>query len=179
MQIDGTEFDCLSHLAVTVDGDWSPLSKRDWRGRANADEALVAVAFLCVDGHVAWAKSDRQSIDGLAVRLGLYHYDSTGRDVQIAFSIGRGDRRSRSNVLSPNYMPDVIAPRQFQTGVIQPFAALDGDPMIQLFALFLARSNVRSLRNGLWRVRNDLTNSLPDAFRDMLTYGRTGTLSAA
>lgn len=59
LQLDGTDFDCLSHLTVTVDGEWSPLPKRDWRGAAVADEPLVAVNLLLVDKDIEWAKSDR------------------------------------------------------------------------------------------------------------------------
>jgi len=176
MQLDGTKFDCLSHMTVNLDGEWSALPKRDWRGTAIADESLVAVAFLSVNGRIEWAKSDRNQLDGFGVRLGLYHYDSTGRDVQIAFSLAQGGRRCRSNVSSPDYVPEIFTARQLQTGVIHSFAAIDGNPTIHVFALFLARSNVRSQRNGLWRVRDDLANSLPDRFRDMMTYGRTGTL---
>ncbi|MCA9264340.1 MAG: hypothetical protein KDA60_10850, partial [Planctomycetales bacterium] len=140
---------------------------------------LVAVALLSVHDRTEWAKSDRPRMDTFDVRLSLHHYDSTGRDVQVVFCLARGDRRARSHIRSQHVVPDINAPRRFQTGVIQSFAAIDGDPPIQLFSLFVARSDVRSLRNGLWRVRGDLATSLPKAFRGMLTHGRTGSLDAA
>lgn len=101
-----------------------------------------------------------------------------GCDVQVSFSLASGDRRCRSIVASPDYVPAIVAPRTFKTGVIHSFATVEGDPTIHLFALFLARSDTRSLRNGLWRVRDHLAGSLPAAFCGMLTYGRTGALDA-
>jgi hypothetical protein len=176
MQLDGTGFDGLFQRTVTVDGDWSRLPKRDWRGTAIADEALVAVTLLAFDKHIEWCKSDRSQTGDFVVRLLLGSYDSMGRDVQVAFSLASGDRRYRSMVASPTYVPEIVAPRKFQTGVIESFAVVDGDPTIHLLGLFLARSDVRSLRNGLWRVRDHLVDSLPEAFHGMLTYGRTGML---
>jgi hypothetical protein len=42
--------------------------------------------------------------------------------------------------------------------------------------LLIARRDVRSARNGLWRVRKALATLIPEPFRRILTYGRTGTV---
>jgi hypothetical protein len=177
MELVGTRFPCLTAVAATLEGGWSPLPHRDWRGVAAAAEPLVAVAFLDCGTVVQWGKSERGSAEKLEVRLALLPYDAEGLDVQVNFSVGQGGGRWRS-VLAPSGCVSVIPDRrELRTGVIERFAELTGEPRVELSMLLIGRRDVRSARNGLWRLREALADSIPEPFRRILTYGRTGTVA--
>ncbi len=46
-------------------------------------------------------------------------------------------------------------------------------------AMFLARRDVTSVRNGIWHARSKLIEDIADPWRAVFTYGRTGTIKAA
>ena len=162
-----------------MDGGWTPAQVPDWRGLVSCEEPLVAIAFLHAGHVIEWCKSERDDAANLKVRLALYRYDSQGLDVQVCFSVGHSSRRRRSILASAAYLPAIVAQRELTTGIIEPFAVVDGDPRIELSLLLLARWDVRSARCGLWRLRKVLAPSVPEPFAHILTYGRSGKLHAS
>jgi hypothetical protein len=123
---------------------------------------------------VEWCKSERGCAENLEVRLALLPYCSEGPDVQINFSVGRGGGRWRSVLFSPPAIPAIPDHRELRAGVIERFAEVTGEPSVKLSLLLIARQDVRSARNGLWRIRETLAGSIPDPFRRLLTHGRSG-----
>lgn len=171
--------DALRQIEVSVSGEWQAGATRDWSGEARAAEPIVAVSFSVRGTQVSWCKSERARLAGQPVRFLLGHYDSGGRDVQINFSIGEGQVRSRTVVSSSTYRPPIRAAITGATASLVPFATVEGSQVVQLFALFLAGSDVKVGRNGLWHLRPKLIESVPAAFRKLLTHGRTGELAVA
>jgi hypothetical protein len=176
MNLDGTKFLKVTPLLISVEGQWSHGRVRDWCGWANATEPFVAMTFLSTPTACNWSKSERGGTPR-KIRILLGHYDEQGRDVQVNFSVAGGYQLGRSRVHSPSYRPDVLSNREFPCGVIQKFAQVEGEPCIELLVLFLARRDVRSARCGLWRLRQELAESIADdPLRQMMTCGRTGQL---
>jgi hypothetical protein len=177
MNLAGITFPCLMSVAVTLKGGSSSLPYYVWRGVMSAKEPLVAVAIMECGTTVEWCKSERGSAENLEVRLALLPFCSEGPDVQINFSVGRGGGRWRSVLSSPDAMAAIPDHRELRAGVIERFAEVTGEPSVKLSLLLIARQDVRSARNGLWRVREPLTGSIPEPFRRLLTYGRSGRLA--
>jgi hypothetical protein len=166
----------ITPFLISVKGQWSPGLARDWCGWASASEPLVALVFVCSSGGCGWIKSERGDAT-IQVRLALFPDVGPGRDVSASFSVGRGNAIGRSTVPSAVYRPVVPEQQTFQSGVIQKFTQVIGDPSLDLLILFLARRDVRSARNGLWHLRPELAESISsEPIRRMMTYGRTGHL---
>ena len=172
-------FDALRQIDVSVAGDWQADTRRDWRGKALAPEPVVAISFVVKGAQVSWCKSERPNLVGQPVRLLLGHYDSAMRDVQVSFSVGKGQVVSRTVVDSPTYRPNIQATMSVATARFLPFTTVEGSHPVELFALFLAGADVKVGRNGLWHLRRELVVSVPPDFRKLLTYGRTGEWPAA
>lgn len=170
--------DALRKINVSVCGEWLAGGTRDWRGEARAAEPIVAISFVVKGAHVEWCKSERANPESQPVRLLLGTYDSAKRDVQVNFSVGRGGVVSRTVVDSPTYRPKIQTTMTVSTTNVIQFPTVEGSRPVQLFALFLAGSDVKVGRNGLWRLRPKLVESVPVDFRKLLTYGRTGEWAA-
>ena len=145
-----------------------------WRGVATAGEPLVAIAFLQCGNVVQWYRSERGSAEKLELKFALLPYDAAGLDVQVNFSVGQGGGTWRSIVATHECVPVISDRREMQTGIIERFAEILGNPPVELSVLLIAREDVRSARNGLWRVRNQSANSILEPFQRILTYGRSG-----
>jgi hypothetical protein len=178
MTLAGAQFDGLTSLAATCHGGWSLGRTRDWCGMATCGEPLVGMAFLHAGGITEWCKSERGDEHGLKLRLALFPYDVGLEDVQVNFSVARGGCRWRCTVQSSQYIPAIPERREVRTGVIEVFATIEGDPAIEVCVLLIARRDVKSARNGLWRLRRNLASSVPEPYGRILTYGRTGTIAA-
>lgn len=170
--------DALRQLPVLVSGGWQAGPTRDWRGEARAAEPLVAIVFCVRGANVSWCKSERPNPAGQPVRLLLGHHDSEGCDVQVNFSVGAGQVRSRTVVASPSYRPLIPTPIAGATAALLPFSAVEGSHQVQLSVLFLAGSEVKVGRNGVWHLRPALVESVPEGFRELLAHGRAGELVA-
>jgi hypothetical protein len=169
MDLEGIAFEGLETLPIYLNGSWAYGAKRDWRGAARSTVPLVGMSFMQSPRHCEWCKSKKDEASP-EVRLALFPYDDVGMDVQVWF----WGLRWRSLVPSASYRPVFSDLQVLQAARIFRFATIDGDPPVNLFVLFLARSDVESSRKGLWRVRKRLESGLNEPFRRWLTYGRTG-----
>ena len=118
MNLVGSRFPCLTQLPVTLEGGWSPLPRRDWRGIAVASEPLVAVALLGSCGLVQWGRSERGSAEQLAVRLALLPYGADGLNVQVNFSVGLGGGRWQSVFPSFGCVPVILDRRELRQALL-------------------------------------------------------------
>lgn len=174
MRLDGTRLQGLTPLTLTVEGQWLPLPKRDWRGRSTSTAPVLAMSFVTSEGDCQWSKSARKEAE-IEVRVLLGHYYASGLDVQVNFGVGRSGSRSRCLVSSPTYVPVIAQRREFPCGTITSFATVDGKPAVELSVLFIARQDVKSARNGLWHLRPELAALVTDPqLHRILTYGRVG-----
>ena len=169
----------LREVDVSISGEWEAGTTRDWRGEARATEPVVAVSFCRRGSKISWCKSERPHPTAQPVRLLLGPYDSSGRDLQVNFSVGRGHVLSRTSVSSHLYRPSISPVPSAPTGRILRFSTVEGSHPVELLTLFLAGSDVKVGRNGLWHLRRNLVDSVPEAYRALLSRGRAGELTAA
>jgi hypothetical protein len=164
----------LKQIGVRLEGSWSSERHSDWRGLATADEPVVAVAFLTSEGEAGWCKSERARGPITPIRLALFWYDAVGKDVQVNFSVGEGRRRDRTLLPTTGYRPPIEG-GPYQTGQVQLFARIDGEPRVECHILFLAAEQVRVVRKGLWRVTEKVAEVGTTATKHLDAWGR-GTL---
>ena len=168
----------LHRVAVVVTGAWKPGNTRDWHGVATASVPLVGVAFVTSRGRTAWCKSTPAQPEGQPVRLFLGHYDRSGLDVQVNWSVGRGQARSRCQVESREYRPAIMLNEPVVSGHAVELATIAGTPPVVVSALFLAAADVQVGRNRLWHLLPELTSMFSEPYRAILTRGRSGENAA-
>src|SRR5262245_1522127 len=154
----GFDSRALRNVEVSISGAWREGRHRDWQGEARASEPLVAVTFAETAGVVSWCKSQRPRPDAQSVELRLGNYDSSHRDVQVSFSIGEGQVVSRTKVDSPSYLPPIPAALTARTAELVHIVSVEGSRRVDLYALFLAGSDIKMGRNGLWHLRRNLVD---------------------
>lgn len=176
MSIIDTDLSFLKSLRVEITGSWQESSRRAWRGCAISSEPVVALVISKVDKKIEWCKSERGNPDGQPVKLIMGHYDSENLDVQINYSIGGGHVCSRCITSTQRYKPELLIKRAMRAGVIEKVFQVEGSKTIELYALFLAASDVKVGRNGLWRIRDEYRDKLLSPFDEILAYGRNGEL---
>lgn len=158
---------------------------------------MAAIAFLRCERYVEWVRSVRSrprktpfssSSDDfswalarrleeceIGIRLALAPYDEAGLDVQVNVFIGGGIRRWRCTVPTAAYLPDMPPATLIETGTVALLATIEGDPKIDLLALFLAQRDTMGARNRIWHLRQCFRDGLPPQLQEALTYGRTGS----
>jgi len=178
--LQNVHFKSLRQIPVAISGEWQSGEIRDWIGTARAKESIAAISFLSDGNTIDWCKSSRPEPAGQVIRLWLGRYDAIGLDIQTSFSVGveDGNVRSRTTVESIDYKPLIETPVESNTAALLHFSDIAGTTTVQLFALFLAGSDVKVGRNGLWHLRAELVPSVPSIYREILSYGRKGSFSA-
>lgn len=157
--------------AVTLQGGWN-----DYHGQRRFLGALACAApvrvmslLACGAGH-AYTKSGRT--DGTAIEIALSdHPIWQGERRQIMLRIG--DELNTRGVLDKARGIEIPDRCIFATGMVFDWAAPDalGSP-IKL--LVIARSDLETRRNGIWRVKPHHAAALPESWRAALTATRHG-----
>ncbi len=102
--------------------------------------------------------------------------DHEGLSIQVALSILDATAYGSAIVESIQTHPMPGLEPAF-TGELVSFGVVT--PTCELMAMFLARRDVTSVRNGIWHARSKLIEDIADPWRAVFTYGRTGTIKAA
>lgn len=175
--LDAIRLKSFQSVPVHLEGHWEENPWRhDWKGIATSPVPMVALSFLEFSNQWIWCKSEKRN-GNLELRLALFPYDQQRLDVGVNFSVrNNGGCRMRSIMPSSSYRPELPDTRLLETAQLYEFATVEGNPAIKLFMLFLARTDVKGLRKGLWRVRSPLLSSVQEPLRTCLDYGRTGVL---
>ena len=160
----------VTALPVQLAGNWSVTSTRRlqggeaitrrWHGLAKADQALVALSVLVNGNFVQWGKSEvRPQTDACEVELALFPHDNIGLDVQVNVVVGDGGyRRDTTRVASVTYLPDIPDLQEIACGQLFRLATINGDPVIEVGLMFLARAEVRKGRTGNWKPRKSTSD---------------------
>jgi hypothetical protein len=151
---------------------------REWRGQFESTEAIVALALTISGSHVCWTRTSHRGTTSLPASILFAPYDEEGRRVRVGFMIMDAGTASQTVVESSQTQP-APTPQSFSTGELVTIATIPSDPVCVLQALFLARRDVASVRNGVWHARGEVAATLSEPWRKILTYGRTGELEAA
>jgi hypothetical protein len=151
---------------------------REWRGQFESSEPIVALALTISGTHISWTRTSHRGTASLETSIQFSPYDEEGRKIRVGFMILDAGTASQTVVDSMQTQPAPLL-RSFSTGELVQIAAINSEPPCELKALFLARRDVASVRNGVWHARGDVVAPLSDPWRKILTYGRTGELEAA
>ena len=128
--------------------------------------------------HICWTRTSHRGTTSLVTSILFAPYDEEGRRIRVGFMIMDAGTASQTVVESLQTQP-APKPQSFSTGELVTIATIHSDPVCELQALFLARRDVASVRNGVWHARGDVVGMLSEPWRKILTYGRTGELEAA
>jgi hypothetical protein len=159
-------------LQVTLTGEMR--GHRSWSGRAVADEPIVGMSILVAGPKGSWVKSAHREPE-LRMDLQLSSYDEGHRDVQIVAGVG-GDSVYSRCLLAAKEQALRVEPGSCRTGGPTLLAVVEGDPRIEIYALFIARADVKFGRNRLWHLRPTLAEAVQEPLRSALTRGRSGEL---
>jgi hypothetical protein len=190
MNLNGKRFDALTRVPLQLQGEWFKDTRPSsswipgassglltWRGTVECAEPLATLAFVHTATYGEWCK--RKSKDTLYVQGTISPRDFWG-EVRVCISLDRGEPWSYSSqrwghtIVAPDFLlPHIPATQTFETGQISHLMTLAGEPDLQMLILFLARTDVRLSRNGLWRIRKRLEPMIEEPFRSWLTFGRT------
>jgi hypothetical protein len=151
---------------------------REWRGQFESTEPIVALAITASGSHICWTRTSHRGTTSLAASIVFAPYDEEGRRIQVSFVIMDACTASQTVVESLQTHP-APQPQSFTTGELVMVATIHSDPACKLQALFLARRDVASVRNGVWHARGEVAGLLSEPWRTILTYGRTGELEVA
>jgi hypothetical protein len=170
-----------TRLTVNVTGGAVPhptSGYRDWKGHFASSEPIVALAVAITNNHVCWARSGHRAPDSLETRILFSPMDEHGLHIRVSFSISDATAYCDTSVDSIQVQPAPIL-RPFETGSLTRIVSVTESPFCELMALFLARRDVVSVRNGIWHASGNVVSSLSEPWRTILTYGRSGELDAA
>jgi hypothetical protein len=151
---------------------------RQWVGSVEATDPIVALVIIVSGSEVLWTRSTHHTTTSLETRILFSPYDSGARDVQVSFGISDAIAYGRTVLESALIHP---APKvgEYVTGRVVDIARIQGKPLCELKALFMLRSDVKSVRKGVWHARVEHVMSVDEPWKSILTYGRTGKVNLA
>ncbi len=146
---------------------------RLWAGTLEAEEPIVALTLLKIGDNVLWARSSHKTGTSLDLHIQYSPVSEGRRDVQVAYCVGDACTYGRSVVETAltHPSPDI---KNHVTGELFDIGVVTGTPVIELKALLMVRSDVTSVRNGVWHARVPHLGNLSEPWKTMLTYGRAG-----
>jgi hypothetical protein len=180
---------------VELRGEWSQASRRTyrsgaqigtgsgpfvdvvdlrWRGALTCDTAISGIAFLVMADTLYWVKASEAS-PSLPVGVSLHAY-SGYTDQAATFAASLADSRLPGvpvPVAADLVEACAVEAGNLTTGRVTRIARTSS---ASFFVLLMPRSCLMFGRKRLWRLREELAATLPDAARQLLTHRRTGVL---
>ena len=163
----------LTSLDITISGAWHDHGKfQRWTGVAAASQPLVGIMLLSNGRSTEWCKtSHRAKKTGLSIELTVSRIEA---ETAVAFHMGGSGLRGWVADTDQTHLPDIQPLSHCRSATRVAFAKIVGTPSMGLSFLFLARQDVRSMRVGLWRVRQHLNAAILEPWITLLDRGRTG-----
>jgi hypothetical protein len=180
-KLHGLHLKTAKEIPVTLKGVPTPhptSGYRQWVGNFEAKEPIVALVIIASGNDISWTRSTHHGSTSLETRILFSPFDSDGRDVGVSFGISDAIAHGRTTLESALIHPSAKV-GHYVTGRLADIARIDGDPICELKALFMLRSDVRSVRKGVWHTRVEHVLSVQEPWKAILTYGRTGKLTLA
>jgi hypothetical protein len=155
-----------------------------WQGRAEADTAIVAVALARHRGQLRWNKSSRRGpwsddLPGLHIGVWISELESATLVGPASVQLQLSGAAPAWSVMTRKPEPVELRERfDAVTGTPAPLLHITGDDPLDVALLFIARSDVRSLRSGIWNPREAALHGVPPDWSAILTSPRTGNRPA-
>lgn len=164
-------------VRTTLTGSWQRKRYWDWNGAITATEPIVALCLMRVGNQFNWSRSEKGSKTTLDVRLLLGYDEPDKSNVCVSFSIGDGQTRWWTRLDDPDKPPQPPEQFSFPVGRLFPFCTPFGTPQLCLYGLVLPRSQAVCARNRLWHLKAECCAGISDAWVNILTYGRSGSIT--
>lgn len=152
-----------------------------WQGRAEADSDIVPIALSRYRANLHWSRSSRHGpwtddLPGLHVGLWISEIDDAtlARPASIQLQLS-GLASAWSVMTTTPAAVDIRETIETRTGRPTTLLRIAGDDPLDVALLFIARSDVRSLRGGAWRVRDAALPGAPPLWTPILTGPRFGS----
>jgi hypothetical protein len=180
---------------VELRGEWSQASRRTyrseaqigtgsgpfvevvdarWRGALTCNTAISGMAFLVAADSLYWVKASDVS-PSLPVEVSLHAYaEYTNLGATFTASLADSGLPGVPVPVSPDLSDACdIEPGVLTTGRVTRVARTGSASFL---VLLIQRSCLKVGRKRLWRLREEVAASLPEAARQLLTHRRTGAV---
>jgi hypothetical protein len=145
-----------------------------YKGAFEGDAPLVGLAMLCEPGCIRWVKSSPTLPPRAEFELSLLGWTSSRRSALVRVELpGASISAGAEGIDEP---PDlcVVHEGNTMTGVPHVVFRL---PALTCAVVLLRRSDVKSGRNYVWRLRQEFAAQLSPTLARCMTHGRTGKLT--
>jgi hypothetical protein len=162
-----------SNVARSVTPD-NRLKAIEWRAIVSATEPIVQLSIVQQNDLITWVKGERNVGNLCNLRLRQDWDDASPNVTFVTYN------NLRVNVLTGRTPAPVHiqAPMRFRTGQIIRTGSFGGESNVMVYSLFLVRADVTVARAGIWHLRRELRNDIPNPWRGILNSGRAGQLHA-
>jgi hypothetical protein len=156
----------------TGSGPWVDVVDSYWRGALTSVGPVSGIAFMVTARDLYWAKAPMISLT-LPVDVSFHAY--AGYEPAAATFTASIAGAGLPGVPVPGIADPAgactLGPDVLTTGRVACLARVS---TAAFFVLLLQRDLLKVGRKRLWRVRDDITSSLPEGTRELLTHRRTG-----
>jgi hypothetical protein len=145
-----------------------------WRGTLTGAVPIAGIAFLVTNAELFWVKS-MPAAATLPVEVSLHAYaDYSLKQATFTAGLGGAVLPGVPVACAPDLAGScVVEPRLVTTSRLEQLAHAEE----AAFAVLLIQGRfLKTGRHRLWRLREELTSSLPQRVREVLTRGRTGSI---
>jgi hypothetical protein len=163
----------ISNPQLSIAGEWLSNTSHEWKGEIEYVEPLFSISFLESADSIKWIKSDNEKTNGHRIGIKLFRQINQN-EVQFSFNFNNSVDRMWTIPNLPNDKPIIY--NKCDIGKICLIAEMNGNPNLKLYALFIPRSITKIGKNGLWHLKEELLEDVPNSYKDILRFGRTGKL---
>jgi hypothetical protein len=161
--------------AGTGSGPFVDVVDQRWRGTLTGTVPIAGIAFLETNAELFWVKSSPAAA-ALPVDVSLHAYADYS-PAQATFTAGLGGAGLPGVPVacgSDLAGSCTLGPHQCTTSRVVQLAQVD--PTAAFAVLLIQGRFLKTGRGRLWRLREELSSSLPQRVREVLTRGRTGSI---
>lgn len=168
----------LKSIGANLRGDWIRRWERNlWEGTVSCGEQFVILIFIELGNEMLWAKSLPGKNNSLDLRFDLYPTSKTEPCFQFNYFLRQWlfIQSVTAKLVNRDYRPPILAPKEFKTGVVVPFANFL--PGLEFSFVCFAKTDVIVRRRYVWGLKPRFLDSLESPWREILAKGRSGVVS--
>jgi hypothetical protein len=159
----------------TGSGPYVDVVDLQWQGALTCATEIGAMVLMLNDGTLFWAKAPESSAE-LSILISLRAFTELAAD-RATYSVWLGGVTLpgvQVNVRESPFGPCARREGELTTGRVVRLAQADSSTV--LAALLIQRRFLKFGRNRLWRLRDEISASLPGTVQAVLTRQRTGSI---
>jgi hypothetical protein len=165
----------LKRINANLEGGWVRRWERNiWEGTVSCGEQIVILILIRLATEILWAKSLPSKDNSLALKFDLFPTSRTEAHFHYHYCCGSGAfiQNVAGKLADRDYRPSILAPSEFETGLVIPFANFL--PSVEFSFACLAKSDVIVRRHYVWGLKPRFLDSVESPWREILAKGRSG-----